>query len=89
LLDPQKLYEFLSRLSEVGQGEPDLANDLQGAMKHYVLPLTSEFYGISMAALKKMLASNQNYFSREDKELAAIFVREIEEEWFKPPCYNA
>ena len=87
MLSPQKLYDSLSHLSLLTfeHGEPDLANDLQGAMNHYVLPLTSEFYGISMAALKKMLASNQDYFSREDKELAAIVVREIEEKWFTPP----
>ena len=42
-------------------------------MKHYVLPLTSEFYGISMAALKKMLASNQNYFSAERQGASCNF----------------
>jgi hypothetical protein len=84
LLDPQKLYEFLSRLSEVGQGESELRNDVHRAMKHFVLPLTSEFYGVSMVALNKMLASNQMAFSDEDKKLAAIFVKEIQENWFKP-----
>jgi hypothetical protein len=34
-------------------------------MKHFVLPLTSEFYGVSMVALNKMLASNQMAFSDE------------------------
>jgi hypothetical protein len=48
MLSPQNLYEFLSHLSMLTgeHGEPDLANDLHRAMKHYVLPLTSEFYGI-------------------------------------------
>jgi len=53
-------------------------------MKHFVLPLTSEFYGVSMVALNKMLASNQMAFSDEDKKLAAIFVKQIQENWFKP-----
>ncbi len=84
MLDPQKLYEFLSRLSEVGQCEPELRNDVHRAMKHFMLPLTSEFYGVSLVALNKMLASNQMAFSDEDKKLAAIFVKEIQENWFKP-----
>jgi hypothetical protein len=84
LLNPQKLYKFLSHLSEVGQGEPELRNDVHRAMKHFVLPLTSEFYGVSMVALNKMLASNQMAFSDEDKKLAAIFVKQIQENWFKP-----
>ena len=50
MLNPEKLYEFLSHLSMVEQGEPELANDLQRAMKHFRLPLTSEFYGASMDA---------------------------------------
>jgi hypothetical protein len=54
-------------------------------MKHFVLPLTSEFYGVSMAALKKMLTSNQRNLSDEDKRLATIFVKEIQEKWFEPP----
>jgi hypothetical protein len=49
-----------------------------------VLPLTSEFYGVSMVALNKMLASNQMAFSDEDKKLAVIFVKQIQENWFKP-----
>ena len=53
-------------------------------MKHFVLPLTSEFYGVSMVPLNKMLASNQMAFSDEDKKLAAIFVKQIQENWFKP-----
>jgi hypothetical protein len=85
LLDAQKLYEFLSHLSEVGQGEPELRNDVQRAMNHFVLPLTSEFYGVSMVALNKMLASNQMAFSDEDRKLAGIFVKEIQEKWFNQP----
>jgi hypothetical protein len=85
MLDPRKLYEFLSHLSASEQGEPELGDDLRRAMKHFVLPLTSEFYGVSMAALKKMLASNRRNLSDEDKRLAAIFVKEIQEKWFEPP----
>jgi hypothetical protein len=85
MLEPKKLYEFLSHLSAVEQGEPGLEDDLHQAMKHFVVPLTSEFYGVSMVALNKMLASNRATFSAEDKRLAAIFVKEIQERWFKPP----
>jgi hypothetical protein len=85
MLDPQKLYVFLSHLSVVERGETELGDDLQRAMKHLVLPLASEFYGVSMVAPKKMLASNRRNFSDEDKRLAAIFVREIQEKWFEPP----
>jgi hypothetical protein len=63
MLDPQRLYEFLSHLSVVEQGEPELRDDLHRAMKHFVKPLISEFYGVSMVALKKMLASNRRTFS--------------------------
>ena len=85
MLGPQKLYKFLSHLSVVEQGEPELGEDFRRAMKHFVFPLTSEFYGVSMVALNKMLASNQRNFSAEDKRLAAIFVKEIQEKWFTPP----
>jgi hypothetical protein len=83
MLDPQKLYDFLSHLSMVGQGEPELRDDLHRAMKHFVLPLTSEFYGVSMEALQKML--NRRSLSDKDRRLAAIFVKEIQEKWFLPP----
>ncbi len=53
-------------------------------MKHFVLPLTSEFYGVSMVALNKMLASNHMALSVENKKLAAMFVKQIQENWFKP-----
>jgi hypothetical protein len=85
MLDTQKLYEFLAHLSAAEQGEPGLGDDLHRAMNHFVVPLTSEFYGVSMVALNKMLASNRATFSAEDKMLAAIFVKEIQEKWFKPP----
>jgi hypothetical protein len=68
-----------------GRGEPELANDLRRAMNHFRPPLTSEFYGVSMDALNKMLVSNRGDFSDEDKKLAAIFVKEIQEKWFTPP----
>jgi hypothetical protein len=85
MLDPQKLYECLSHLSAVEQEEPGLGDDLHQAMKHFVVPLTSEFYGVSMLALNKILASNREICSAEDKRLAAIFVKEIQGKWFKPP----
>jgi hypothetical protein len=69
----------------VEQGEPELGDDLHRAMNHFVLPLTFEFYGVSMAALEKMLASNRTNLSDEDRRLAATFVKEIQEKRFKPP----
>jgi hypothetical protein len=84
MLDPKKLHEFLSRLSIVEQGEPVSGDNIHRAMKHFVLPLTSEFYGFSMAALQEMLASNRMNLSDEDRRLAANFVKEIQQKWFKP-----
>jgi hypothetical protein len=84
MLDPP--HAFLSHISvlTVEHGETELANDLHRAMQHFVLPLTSEFYGVSLAALQKMLTSNGSYFPNEDKKLASTLVKEIEEKWFTP-----
>jgi hypothetical protein len=53
-------------------------------MKDFVLPLTSEFYGISMDALKKLVASNRGNFSDKDRGLAAMFAKGIQKKWFEP-----
>ena len=83
-LNPRELYGFLSRLSMQMQerGETELAHELQLAMKYFIVPLTSEFYGVSMVALRKVLSGESKIMSDNDKERASFFVKEIKEKWF-------
>jgi len=79
------LDDHMSHGRELEFPSPGKGN--RAALRDYVRrdKVTSEFYGVSLAALKKILTSNGSYFPNEDKKLAATFVKEIEEKWFTPP----
>jgi len=86
MIDPKGLYEFLVHLAEKmrEEGKSDLASELNLASKHFLSSLTSEFYGTSMLALKRTLASHSDSLSKEDRGFANRYTKEIEEKWFRP-----
>ena len=88
MIDPRKLHDFLSHLSAEMQSKKEtvLVDELQRAMKHFLFPLTSEFYGVSMHALQKALSAGSGVLSVDDKERAAHFIDEIRSRWFKSRC---
>ena len=89
-----KLYEFLTEIAEAAKsrGDQQVAQSIDVAMKHYMiplptgknfrLPLTSEFLGESMVALREALDKSRSLFSPEQASLAEEYVDSIKQQWF-------
>jgi len=55
------------------------------ARKHYLIPLTSEFLGESMVALREVLNASRTLFTSEQASQARWYVDAIKQQWFSRP----
>lgn len=89
-----KLYEFLTEMlaTAQSQGDEEAAQRIDRARKHYMVPLqggktlrppvTSEFLGESMLALRDVLARSRKVFSSMQIEEAGEYADSIKQQWF-------
>ena len=89
-----KLYEFLTVMVATAQSQGDqvVVSRLDVARKHYMiplptgkyfrLPLTSEFLGESMVALREVLDTSRSLFTPEQASQAKEYVDAIKQQWF-------
>lgn len=89
-----KLYEFLSELvaTAQSQGDEQVVQRIDRARKHYMiplptgeyfrLPLTSEFLGESMLALREVLAGSKALLTPEQTSTAREYADTIKRQWF-------
>jgi hypothetical protein len=85
-LDAQEIYRFVDCLAADMRlkGRATSAEQLERVKKFYLLPLTSEFLGEAMLALRSILAEADS-LTPELKERAAAYVTEIQNQYF-PRC---
>ena len=83
----QEIYEFVNRLSTEmrREGRTALAERLEKVKKFYTRPLTSEFLGEAMLALKSILAEVDCCLDPELRESAASYATGIQTQYFSPP----
>jgi hypothetical protein len=81
-----KLYAFLTELAEAAQaqGNQEAVRRIDFARKHYGNPLTSEFLGESMVALRELLDTSESMFTFEQASQAKEYVDAIKQQWFSP-----
>jgi hypothetical protein len=79
-----RVYEFLTALAAAAQTNGDLESvrNLEVARKHYLFPLTSEFLGKSMDALREIVARSPIWLSADQKRLATELRDSIKRQWF-------
>jgi hypothetical protein len=79
-----KLYEFLTEMIATAQSQRDqeAVRRLDVARKHYMIPLTSEFLGESMVALREVLDMSRSLFTPEQASQANEYMVAIEQQWF-------
>lgn len=89
-----KLYEFLTEMLTTAQsmGNREVVQRIDAARKHYLVPLpagkyfrpplTSEFLGESMLALREVLEKAGSLFTAEQTGLALEYVESIRQQWF-------
>lgn len=79
-----KLYEFLTDLMVTAQSQQDdeTAQRIDRARKFYVIPLTSEFLGESMFALREVLGCSKTLFTPEQTSKAQEYADAIRQQWF-------
>jgi hypothetical protein len=79
-----KVHQFLSDLLPRCRQlcNPDVTQELEGAILHYVPPLTSEFFGKTMVALEAMVARCSSALSPSELEKAEDLIRAIKQQWF-------
>jgi len=67
-----KLYAFLTEMAAAAHasGNQEAVLRIDFAMKHYTFPLTSEFLGESMLALRELLNTSQLLFTSEQASQA-------------------
>ena len=82
-----KLYAFLTEMVTAAQvqGDQVAARRIDVARKHYMIPLTSEFLGESMLALREVLETSRTLFTPEQAREAKAYVDAIKQQWFSPP----
>lgn len=82
-----KLYAFLSEMVSAAQvqGDQVAARRIDVARKHYMIPLTSEFLGESMLALRQVLETSRSLFTPEQASQAEAYADTIKRQWFSPP----
>lgn len=91
-----QLYEFLTEIVETAEsgGNQDIVRRVDDARKHYViqlrdgkshrLPLTSEFLGESMLALREVLEEWPSILSPTQAKQARKYADLIRRQWFSP-----
>jgi len=91
-----KLYEFLTEMvaSAEARGDQEVVSRIDTARKHYMIPLpngkffrpplTSEFLGESMVALREVLDTSRSLFTPEQASQAKEYVDSIKQQWFSP-----
>jgi hypothetical protein len=96
VVSADKLYEFLTEISAEARSlsHDEIARWVDDAMRYCVvqlpsgeflhLPITSEFLGEAMTALRKVLSSTAR-FSPERTSLAKEYVDAIQQQWFSAP----
>jgi len=79
-----RLYRFLAELGESANSHNLLAagERIEFAKRHYVVPLTSEFLGVSMLALKDILSEHREILTTEQITRAEEYVTEIKRQFF-------
>ena len=79
-----KLYAFLTELMEAAQaqGDQEAVRRIDFARKHYLIPLTSEFLGESMVALRELLDTSGLLLTSEQASQAKEYVKAIKQQWF-------
>ena len=81
-----KLYAFLTEMAAAAQahGDREAVRRIDIARKHYMIPLTSEFLGQSMVALRELLDTSRLLFTSEQASQAKEYVDVIKQQWFSP-----
>ena len=81
-----KLYAFLTEIAVAAeaQGDQVAVRRIDVAKRHYMIPLTSEFLGESMVALREVLETSRWLFTPEQARQAKDYVDAIKQQWFSP-----
>jgi hypothetical protein len=82
-----RLFEFLTELADTAKvhGDAKIQEKIAFARRHYILPVTSEFLGVSMDVLHEVLAEAKEMFSSKQIDQAREYAVGINDQWFSKP----
>jgi len=77
------VFLFFEEVASALRGSSvELADSVEYAKKFYIVPLTSEFYGVAMQALRKVIDSRSGALTSQQLEQARIYVDRIKSQYF-------
>ena len=78
------VLHFLKELAPIlkSSHHTQQAERVEGAIKHYILPLTSEFYGVAMMALRDAVDNAPDALTVEQLNRSSYFAEMIKAQWF-------
>ena len=79
-----RVLNFLEELAPIlkSSHHTQQAERVEGAIKHYIFPLTSEFYGVAMMALRNAVDNAPDALTTEQLGRARYFADQIKAQWF-------
>jgi hypothetical protein len=79
-----EVYQFLTEiLPTVRQlGNPQVTRNLEDAILHFIPPITSEFLGKSMVALRQVVDNSMATLPPLELQKASDLAAAIKEQWF-------
>jgi hypothetical protein len=80
----ESVFHFLREIASIlhSSGRTQLAERLDFATKHYIFPLTSEFYGVAMIALRETVSAAPEALSSQQLNRARYLADAIKAQWF-------
>lgn len=81
-----KLYEFLTEMAATAQshGDDGAVQRIDKARRYFRPPVTSEFLGESMLALREVLERSGSLFTLKQTSKATEYADAIKQQWFSP-----
>jgi hypothetical protein len=78
------VFYFLKEIAPLlrSSNHTQLADSVERAMKHYIFPLTSEFYGVAMMVLRDTVDSATDVLTPQQLDCARYFADNIKAQWF-------
>jgi hypothetical protein len=82
-----RLFDFLKELEDTAKarGDVKIQEKIEFARRHYIVPLTSEFLGVSMNVLHEVLDEAEEMLSSKQIAQAREYAAGIREQWFSKP----
>lgn len=79
-----RVFDFLSEIAPILRNtrHAELAGRVEAAMKYYVAPVTSEFYGEAMTVLADTVTSAHDVLTPQQLHRAQDLAAAIKAQWF-------